>query len=164
VNPPNFGLKEPFTYRTFQDADLDQMDLMEEREIVLKTRHQLTEINEKRGDRSWCGTSFWKGRIFAVGGFERFEPNMSSIFIVPDRFAFEHPVLFLRVMRKVREWQEAQPWCDQIVTTSFPGERWDRFMQGLGFLYGKPLPSYNGTGRDYKLWSRRKIQGIWCNT
>ncbi|HEY9791447.1 MAG TPA: hypothetical protein V6D22_13670 [Candidatus Obscuribacterales bacterium] len=151
-----------YSYRPFQLSDLDWMDLLEaEKKVVSNNAELLRGFATKDNTRKSCFVVIYMGRPLFIAGYYDLGDGAAQIFIIPDKRVLEHPKVFIRNVIRWRLWLERRPWCSRIQTTSVANELIDRWMEAMGFVCERELNQYNGTGQDYKLWSRVKLDGIW---
>jgi len=142
-----------YTWRPFRKSDLDTLELLEEREIVLKHADDLHVMGESLTDDQFCGIACWNGEPILIGGWKEVIAGVYRVFIIPTKNIFNHPVNFTRIVIRWRRKIERFPGCWKIITVSLPLERIDQWMKTVGFVYERKLEQYTN-GQDYSLWSR----------
>lgn len=116
--------------------------------------------------RTCCGVAMWGALPLYIGGYFPadidgiFDPNGANaeVFIVPDSNAKLVPHVFIRSVIRWRRMIEAKNWCTRIQSHCLPEV--SAWMRACGFVYERSLSQYHG-GRDYELWGRNKIDGLW---
>lgn len=144
--------------RPFDRSDLERLDLLEERDIVVRDREVLHSLGESTSEDAFCGTVLWNGEPAFVGGWKRMpraEGNTVRAFIIPSIKIFQHPIRFTKTVLKWLRKIEAMPEVDRVITLSRCNGRIDSWMECLGFKCETTLKRYVD-GYDYRLWVRSK--------
>lgn len=140
----------------FKPDHLQQMTLLpDERDVILKDASFLGALADGPQDSvAFCGTAFWGDEILCVGGWYAVRPGCCQLFIIPDaNMLRKHPAVFARTTIKWRQKAEDRLIYNKLIAVALPGM--SDWMRVIGFEYECKLEKYNGTGRDYELWSRQ---------
>lgn len=141
--------------RSFKNEDLDSMDLLEERGVVLRDRMMLHVLGSSSTEDEFCGTVFCDDEPIFVGGWTRNHRDVVRVFVIPSAKIFDHSLAFTRKVLKWLHKIEAMPGVEKVVTLSRCNGRIDAWMVALGFTYEHTVKKYVD-GYDYRLWSRTK--------
>jgi hypothetical protein len=138
------------------------MDLLDdERRAVDEAIGWLEALAKQSSQRQTCGVAFYDGQPLFIGGYCEVAPGVVQVFCIPDRRIYANPKAFFKCVIFWRDWMQARSWCQRLQTHSLPTTLIDRWMGAIGFVCEGLAKEYNGTGQDYNLWSRDKLNGVW---
>ncbi len=140
-------------WRPFRRSDLDDIELLEERDIIFQHREELHAMGESVTDDEFCGIASFEGRPILIGGWIREDAHTLRVFIMPTKNIFEQPRRFTCFILRWLAHMQALPGVERIITLSRCNDRIDRWMKTVGFVYEETLKQY-ADGHDYRLWSR----------
>jgi len=144
-----------YSWRPFKQADLETMNLLEEKDIVLAKNARLQELSDSEKESEFCGIAFWGEQPLYIGGYYPSEkyPFAMRVFIIPDKYVFEAPIAFYKSVKRWLKQVEQLKGAKLIYSLCMPLTRVDTWMESLGFVYAKTIPSYIN-GEDYAMWGK----------